>query len=44
LQVTLEEMLKRTASFELNGKVKMTRWPEWGTLSVPLSITAAETQ
>ncbi|MGH1472278.1 MAG: cytochrome P450 [Cellvibrionaceae bacterium] len=39
LQVTLEEMLLRTKHFEVNGEVKMTRWPEWGTLSVPLAVT-----
>ena len=39
LQVTLEEILQRTRNIELGGEVKMTRWPEWGTLSVPLKIT-----
>lgn len=41
LQVTLEELLARTSSIELDGEVVMTRWPEWGTLSVPVAITAA---
>lgn len=38
LQVTLEEILQRTSKISLAGKVKMTRWPEWGTLEVPLSV------
>ncbi|GAB1256373.1 cytochrome P450 [Aurantivibrio plasticivorans] len=42
LQVTLEEFLKRSKTIQLNGKVKMTRWPEWGTLSVPLRIEPNE--
>ncbi|MBL4826616.1 MAG: cytochrome P450 [Spongiibacteraceae bacterium] len=40
LQVTLEELLQRTTSISLAGRVKMTRWPEWGTLAVPLTIKA----
>jgi cytochrome P450 len=40
LQVTLEEFLARTSTIELCGDVKMTRWPEWGTLSVPLRVVA----
>ncbi len=38
LEVFLQEVLARTEHFELSGDVKMTRWPEWGTLSVPLSV------
>jgi len=38
LQVTLEEILSRTKNIALSGKVKMTKWPEWGTLEVPLKI------
>lgn len=41
LQVTLEEFLKRTKDFEPDGEVRMTRWPEWGTLAVPLKVIAA---
>jgi len=41
LQITLEELLSRTESVELAGEVTMTRWPEWGTLSVPLRIKNA---
>ncbi len=39
LRVTLEEILARTQHIELAGEVTMTRWPEWGTLAVPLKIT-----
>lgn len=39
LQVTMEKFLQRTAKIELDGEVKMTRWPEWGALSVPLKIS-----
>lgn len=39
LQVTLQEFLQRSQHIELAGEVKMTRWPEWGTLAVPLKIT-----
>lgn len=38
LVVFLEEVLGRTKNFTLSGEVKMTRWPEWGTLSVPLTV------
>jgi hypothetical protein len=38
LRITLEELLLRTQSIVLNGEVKMTRWPEWGTLVVPLKV------
>lgn len=45
LQVSLDELLARSASFTLDGPVDesvvMTRWPEWGTLSVPLRVEAA---
>jgi cytochrome P450 len=41
LSLTLEEFLKRTKSFEASGEIKMTRWPEWGTLSVPLKVVGA---
>jgi len=39
--VTLEELLTRTKSFEVAGEIRMTRWPEWGTLSVPLKFVKA---
>lgn len=45
LQVTLDELLARTRTFALTGEldevVVMTRWPEWGTLAVPLRVEAA---
>jgi cytochrome P450 len=41
LQVTLEELLSRTSSIELDGDPVMTRWPEWGTLAVPMRVSAA---
>jgi cytochrome P450 len=41
LSITLEEFLKRTRSFEHSGDIKMTRWPEWGTLSVSFKVDAA---
>ncbi|MFN8357204.1 MAG: cytochrome P450 [Spirosomataceae bacterium] len=39
LRVVLEELLNRTKDLAINGTVKMTRWPEWGTLSVPFKAT-----
>lgn len=41
LRVAIEELLARTSSIELDGEVTMTRWPEWGTLSVPVRVKAA---
>ena len=40
LRVALEELLARTARFELAGPVEMTRWPEFGPESVPLTLQA----
>jgi cytochrome P450 len=42
LRVTLEEFLSRTRSIVLDGEVKMTRWPEWGTLAVPIRVVRRE--
>ncbi len=39
LQAALDELLRQTSSFVLAGEIEMTRWPEWGTLSVPLEVT-----
>ena len=39
LRVTLEELLKRTKGFVLDGPIKQTRCPEVGALSVPLRFT-----
>jgi cytochrome P450 len=41
LRVALEELLARTAGFELRGPVEMTRWPEFGPESVPLTLVPA---
>src|SRR5262249_22462586 len=41
LRVTLEELLARTSSIEVDGEVAMTGWPEWGTLSVPAVLRAS---
>lgn len=38
---TLEEFLKRTKKFTLNGTIKMTKWAEWGVLSLPLRVIPA---
>jgi hypothetical protein len=40
LEVTLSELLARTAAIEPAGEVTMTGWPEWGTLSVPTVLRA----
>ncbi len=40
LRITLEELLGRTSEIEVTGEPKMTRWPEWGTLSVPVRLAA----
>lgn len=42
LQAALDELLRQTTTFRLAGDIEMTRWPEWGTLSVPLEVTAAQ--
>jgi cytochrome P450 len=39
LRIALEELLARTASFDLNGEIRPTRFPEIGALSAPLSFT-----
>ncbi len=38
LRTTLEELLSRTESITVSGEVVMTRWPEWGTLSCPVTV------
>jgi cytochrome P450 len=40
LRLTLEELLARTSRIEVTGEPAMTRWPEWGTLSVPVRLAA----
>ena len=44
LRVTLEELLGRTASFELDGEVQMASWLEFGPSSVPLRMTLLGTR
>lgn len=39
LRVVLEELLQHTKSIKVAGPIKMTRWPEWGTLEVPFEVT-----
>lgn len=41
LAAALEELVGQTSSFELDGPVEMTRWPEWGTLAVPVRVDGA---
>ncbi|MCL6444995.1 MAG: cytochrome P450 [Alicyclobacillus sp.] len=41
MKTILEEALVRTKRIELAGEVQMTRWAEWGTLSVPLRFEAS---
>lgn len=38
LRLTLEELLARATRIEVVGEPRMTRWPEWGTLSVPVRL------
>jgi len=37
-RITLEELLARTSAIEVNGPIRMSGWPEIGTLSVPVSL------
>jgi cytochrome P450 len=41
LGIALEEFVMRAEHCELAGPVKMARWAEWGTTSVPLRVRAA---
>jgi cytochrome P450 len=41
LQIALQELLARTTSFEVDGPVVPTRFPEIGALSVPLRFNAS---
>ena len=38
IRVALEEILKRTKGFEVVGQIDMTRWPEYGPLTVPMKF------
>jgi len=40
LRLTLEELLERASRIDVVGEPRMTRWPEWGTLSVPVRLAA----
>lgn len=40
-RITLEELLARTSLIEVNGPVRMSGWPEIGTLSVPVKLVRA---
>lgn len=42
LRISLEEMLTQTSKFEVNGEIIMTRWAEWGVLSLPLRVIPAQ--
>ena len=44
LRVTLEKLLARTGSFELDGEVQMASWLEFGPSSVPLRMTLSGTR
>ena len=39
-QVTLEEALARTKCWRVTGPIKMAKWAEWGTNSVPIAFEA----
>jgi cytochrome P450 len=41
LRIALEEILAQTKGFEVDGPIQMTRWPEFGPISVPIKIIAA---
>jgi cytochrome P450 len=38
IQITLEELVSRTSSIEVTGEIRMSGWPEIGTLSVPARL------
>lgn len=40
-RITLEELLARTSVIEVNGDIRMSGWPEIGTLSVPVKLVPA---
>ncbi len=41
MQITLEEALRRTEHFAVDGEIRMAKWAEWGTNSVPLVVRPA---
>jgi cytochrome P450 len=42
LRAALEELLRRARITGLAGDIVMTRWPEWGTLIAPVTLTKLE--
>jgi hypothetical protein len=42
LRAALEELLRRSRITGLAGDIVMTRWPEWGTLIAPVTLTKLE--
>jgi cytochrome P450 len=40
LRIAIEEVLAQTQGFVVDGPVQMTRWPEYGPISVPIKLTA----
>ncbi len=40
LQEVLRQLTQKTARLELTGEIEMTRWPEYGPLSVPLRASS----
>lgn len=41
MRIALEELLRRTSVFELDGDIETTRMPEVGVQAVPIKVTAA---
>lgn len=41
MRITLEEALRRTEHFAVDGEIRMAKWAEWGTNSVPLLVRPA---
>jgi cytochrome P450 len=41
-RIVLEELLSRTRRIEVNGPIRMSGWPEIGTLSVPVRLDPCE--
>jgi cytochrome P450 len=40
IQITLEELVSRTRTIEVTGEIRMSGWPEIGTLSVPARLAS----
>jgi cytochrome P450 len=40
IQITLEELVARTSRIEVTGEIRMSGWPEIGTLSVPVKLSS----